>query len=282
MAQKYYESSRGDIAYDKRGLGDPALLVHGIYPGASHHEFRRNIDALARQFTVYAIDLLGFGDSDMPRITYTAQIYQHLLRDFIVEVIGQPTHVIASGVSCGPVVALAVYNDELLGRLVLIDPPVGNSQVEHPPTVANKVQQFLLGTLSMGVGLYEAVSSEFELKRFLLTRYAQPRHVTGEQVADLHERASRRHAMHAIVSNMTGHLALDLPRWIRFVRRHTLIVWGEQSGPAPAERLLRPAAWSRGKRIEVIPKTAHWPHDEQSAKVNTLLVEFLGEEVTKT
>src|SRR4051794_19013991 len=101
MPIKFHDTSRGQVAYLKKGLGDPLLLVHGIYPGASHHEFRHNIDALAGHFTVYAIDLLGFGDSDMPRITYTSQIYHHLLRDFIVEVIGLPTHMIGNGVSCG-------------------------------------------------------------------------------------------------------------------------------------------------------------------------------------
>src|SRR3954468_5312824 len=147
-------------------MGDPLLMVHGIYAGASHEEFRRNIEPLARHFTVYAIDLLGFGDSDMPRATYTVQTYQHLLRDFIVEVIGDSTHLLASGMGCGPVVSLAIYNDTLVKKIVLIDPPVDDAPVDQPPSIANKLQQFLLGTLSLGHGLYDTVSSEFELKRF--------------------------------------------------------------------------------------------------------------------
>jgi pimeloyl-ACP methyl ester carboxylesterase len=258
-------------------MGDPLVLVHGVYPGASHHEFRRNIDALARHFTVYAIDLLGFGESDMPRLTYTTQVYQHVLRDFVVEVIGKPTHVLASGAGCGPVVSLAVYDDGLVERMALIDPIVAPSQTDTPPSLASKVQQFLLGTLSMGIGLYEAVSSEFEIRRYLLTRFAKPRHVTAELVRELHERALAPSALHPIVSHMTGHLAIDLPRWLRYVRSHVLVIWGEHAGTVPTERLLRPAAWSRGKRIEVIPGAAHWPHDEQSAKVNEMVIGFLNE-----
>jgi pimeloyl-ACP methyl ester carboxylesterase len=276
MALKHHSSSQGNIAYYQRGLGDPLMLVHGVYPGASHLEFHRNITALASHFTVYAIDLLGFGQSDMPRLTYTAQVYQHVLRDFVVEVIGKPAHVVSSGVSCGPAVSLAVYDDVLLDRLVLIGPLVDPSQTDTPPSLANKLQQFLLGTLSMGVGLYEAVSSEFEIRRFLLTRFAQPRHVTDEHVKQLHERALAPSALHPIVSNMTGHLAIDIARWLRYVRNPVLVLWGEQSGPAPAEQLLRPATWSRGKHIEVIPAAAHWPHDEQSAKVNAVITQFLN------
>src|SRR5690242_12605277 len=111
MASNYYPWRHGTVHYTKRGIGDPLVLVHGIYPGASQHEFHRNIVELGRHFTVFGIDLLGFGDSDMPRMTHTVQTYQNLLRDFIVEEIGQAAHLMASGVGCGPAVSLAVFND---------------------------------------------------------------------------------------------------------------------------------------------------------------------------
>jgi pimeloyl-ACP methyl ester carboxylesterase len=272
---KFFQSSRGDVAYEKRGWGDPLVLLHGFYPGASHHEFDHNLDALAKHFTVYALDLLGFGESDMPRMTYTVQIYQHLLRDLIVEEIGQPTALLASAGGCGPAVALAVYDDVLVRKLVLIDPVSDPAQVEHSETVMAKVQQFLLGTLSMGVGLYDTLSSEPELRRFLHSRYARPRRVTPQLVHDLHERAKRHHAMFAFISHMTGHLSMDVPRWLRFVRCETLLLWGKDV-PAKPEEFLSPAAWSRGKRVEIIPDSAHWPHDEQSAKVNQLMIKFLN------
>ncbi|HEY7088033.1 MAG TPA: alpha/beta fold hydrolase [Tepidisphaeraceae bacterium] len=281
MALKYHHSSRGQIAYEKRGLGDPLLLVHSVHAGASHHEFDHNIQELARKFTVYAIDLMGFGESAMPRMTYTAQFYHHLLRDFVVEVIGEPANLVGSGESAGFVVAMAVYNDELVRKIVLIDPhldPIRDHELGFP--LANKVQQFLLGTLAMGKGLYDTLSSTFEVKRYLLTRFANPsRHISDTLIQDIHERASQPHALYAFVSNMTGHLSVDIPLWIRHVRAPVLVIWGEHAGPVPSERLLRPAAWSRGKRIEVIPGAAHWPHDEQSAKVNRLIEEFLEDQV---
>lgn len=276
MALKHHTTSLGEVAYYKRGMGDPLLLVHGIYPGASHDEFQRNIDALAHQYTVYAIDLLGFGDSDMPRLTYTAQTYQNLLREFVVEVMGQSTRVIASGESCGPVVSLAVYNDTLVTKMVLIDPGTTSVPTDTPPPIAAKVQQFLLGTLSLGSGLYDTISGKHELKRYLQSRYANPKHVTGRRIDELHERAHQRHAMHAIISNMTGHIVIDVPRWLRYVRAEVLILWGQHAGTPPDEALIRPAAWSRGKRIEIIPDASHWPHDEQSAKVNKIMLEFLA------
>ena len=83
MASKYYSWHHGEIHYQKKGMGDPLVLVHNVYPGASHEEFSRNVDELARHFTVYAIDLLGFGGSDAPRMKYVADLYVELLFDFL-------------------------------------------------------------------------------------------------------------------------------------------------------------------------------------------------------
>ena len=75
MASKYYTWHYGRVHYQKRGMGDPLLLVHNVYPGASWEEYERNIAELSRHHTVYAMDLLGFGLSDAPRMKYTAATY---------------------------------------------------------------------------------------------------------------------------------------------------------------------------------------------------------------
>jgi pimeloyl-ACP methyl ester carboxylesterase len=49
------------IAYKTAGCGSPVLLVHGF--GLSSFHYRRNIPEIAQNHKVYAIDLLGFGDS---------------------------------------------------------------------------------------------------------------------------------------------------------------------------------------------------------------------------
>ena len=90
MASNYYTWHHGRVHYQKRGLGDPLVLVHNVYPGASHEEYAHNIAELARHFTVYAMDLLGFGGSDAPRMKYTANTYTELVFDFLREEVGRP------------------------------------------------------------------------------------------------------------------------------------------------------------------------------------------------
>lgn len=278
MASRYYESASGVIHYDRRGLGDPVLLVHGIYPGASHAEFERMIPALQRSYTVYAVDLLGFGESDSPRITHSAELHHHLLRDFLTEEIGQATKIIASGIGCGIAVRLGVYDEHLVDKLVMISPVMRAEGIREEQTIGDRISQFFLGTLSAGAALYETVSSRPALAQFLRERYFNIKSVLPEKLDALVESANYPNAMLPYVSLLNGFFDVDAMRWLRYVRAPTLVIWGEGLGRPPIERVMAPAVWSRGKRLEVVERTTHWPHDERSAHTNELIETFLAEE----
>ena len=83
----WYPWKFGKIHYRIQGSGPPLLLIHGIGNGASSYEWRKNIPYLSKNFTVYAIDLIGYGLSAKPKFTYTAFLYVQLINDFIKDVI---------------------------------------------------------------------------------------------------------------------------------------------------------------------------------------------------
>ncbi|ASS76678.1 hypothetical protein CIG75_18015 [Tumebacillus algifaecis] len=55
----------GTLYVEVHGQGEPVLLVHGIF--ASSYCWRLVAEKLAERYTVYVVDLLGFGQSDMPQ-----------------------------------------------------------------------------------------------------------------------------------------------------------------------------------------------------------------------
>lgn len=61
--------------------------------------YRDNICELARGGNrVWAITLLGFGKSEKPNIVYTELMWAELLRDFIVDVVGEPVHLVGNSI----------------------------------------------------------------------------------------------------------------------------------------------------------------------------------------
>src|SRR5215216_7614632 len=96
---RYYRWKGGDLAYAGAGEGEPLLLVHGIYAGASSFEFHRNFVELSEHFRVYALDLLGCGLSERPRRCYGPEDVTAQVEDFVREEIGDPAHLVASSLS---------------------------------------------------------------------------------------------------------------------------------------------------------------------------------------
>ena len=84
--------------YTEVGKKGPAvLLVHGF--GAFSGHYRDNISSIADHGNrVWAITLLGFGRSEKPNVSYSELLWAELLRDFIVDVIGEPAHLVGNSI----------------------------------------------------------------------------------------------------------------------------------------------------------------------------------------
>lgn len=62
MKQGYFNTAdSAHLYYEVRGTGRPLVLIHGWQ--CSHVFWQRNVDELARDFTVVTLDLRGHGNS---------------------------------------------------------------------------------------------------------------------------------------------------------------------------------------------------------------------------
>ncbi|MBA0581700.1 hypothetical protein Gorai_023873, partial [Gossypium raimondii] len=84
------------IHYVVQGEGFPIVLIHGF--GASAFHWRYNIPELAKNYKVYAIDLLGFGWSEKAIIEYDAMIWRDQVVDFLKEVVKEPTVLVGNSI----------------------------------------------------------------------------------------------------------------------------------------------------------------------------------------
>jgi pimeloyl-ACP methyl ester carboxylesterase len=273
MSGRYYEHRTGQMHYVRRGLGDPLLLVHNLYPGASYEEYEHNIDALARQFTVYAIDLLGFGLSEAPPIKYTQRTYITLIHDFLRDVVHEPAGVVSAGLSCAYAAEAAVRNPSLVRSMVLICPrsePVG---LDAPRWVAPLRRMFLSNSI-FGSGFYETMAGRAELAAYLNNCFHDRRNVTQELIDRLHVHAHRPGSMGPYASLITGYLDSSILKVIPHTMTPTLLIWGRQARPTPVEHSVRLTALLRVGRLEVVENAGAWVHYEQSRIVNNLITSF--------
>jgi pimeloyl-ACP methyl ester carboxylesterase len=69
------------ITYEHTGQGEPVIMLHN--GGSSHAIWADVADRLAGKYEIFALDLLGFGNSAKPGAGYTLGNYVAMLEEFI-------------------------------------------------------------------------------------------------------------------------------------------------------------------------------------------------------
>jgi len=109
-----------DVRYLHGGDGPPLVFLHGIGLDAATVSWRHALPALADEFSVYALDLPGHGESDGVDRTYTTDYYVDVLAAFL-EAMGIRGAGLV-GISMGGAVALGhALDGGSPERLVLVD-----------------------------------------------------------------------------------------------------------------------------------------------------------------
>ena len=276
--ERRYPWKYGDMFYEVKGARNakPLLLLHGFGPGASSHEWRKNIDVLATQFRVFAVDLLGFGLSDHPAIDYTAETYTDLISDFIKEVINKPTVVVAHGATCAYVISDAYRHPNLYDRLVLVTPPSTMLQ-ENTSGPLNNAWKFLLRTPVLGEFIYNILTSRSAIRGYFDAKgFHNPGLITDDLVEYIFTSAHQPNSRFAMSSFLSNYLTLDVHEALARLKMPVLAIWGREGALTPTEASEAFKRVNSSIDVRILDKCSYQPQDEQANNFNTLVREFAG------
>lgn len=244
MVKKVFQEGTQRIFYTRAGRGPAVVLLHGL--SGSGQWWRKNIGPLSRRFTVYAVDLIGFGGSRRQRFVLeetAASIARWM--DSVQEEGENCFHLV--GHSMGGLVAaeLAAQHPERIDRLVLVDAaalPFGHTLARSALHLIHAIRWMRPDFLPV------LVKDALRAGPLTLLRAAQ--------------------AIHQ--SDASGELAKIAAR--------TLIVWGEHDTLLPPQRgqMLHQAL--PGSELVVIPRAGHNPMWDEPEAFNRLVLRFLSEE----
>lgn len=236
-ADNYYNWRFGKVYYKKKGHGSPVLLIHDLTVYSSAYEWNKVVNELAEAHTVYAIDLLGCGRSEKPRITYTNYLYVQLIADFIKNIIGEKTDVIASGYS-GSFTVLASYtNPELINKIVLINPP-SLASLNKVPSKRSKLYKFILEFPIFGTLIYNIKTCQSNIQLLFTEKYLyNPFSVTPEMVDTYYEAAhkSLSNSKFLLSSLVAGYTNNNITHALREINQSVTILYCE--GETDSEKI---------------------------------------------
>jgi pimeloyl-ACP methyl ester carboxylesterase len=271
---RYYRWRGGKIAYTVAGEGEPVLLVHGIYAGASSHEFRRNFGELSRSFRVYAVDLLGCGLSDRPRRRYVPADITDQLEDFVREEVGEAAHVIASSLGAALFMPAAVRSPRLFRRLIFICPTGLQSLNRRPGRLNRALYGLLYGPL--GDPFYYALVSRPSLRYYLRNMaYHRPEAVSEGVLEQYYRTSHQPGAKYLPAAFISGMLNLDVRGLYPRIPHQSLIVWGNEARTTPVGQAEAFLYGNPRSNLRIFRDAALLPHDERAGKFNEISRRFL-------
>ncbi len=271
-----YRWRGGKLAYSVAGEGEPVLLVHGVYAGASSLEFRNNFEELSKSFRVYALDLLGCGLSEKPARRYGPEDVASQIEDFVKAEIGGSAHLVSSSLSAALAVPAAVRSPRLFKNLVLIC-PTGNGTLDRPSGLLGDAILGLFRVPILGDTLYHAIVSRAGIRYYLQRMaYHEPKLVTEGVIQDHYAAGHGPGAKHFPAAFVAGKLNLGVADlWPRAPQK-SLICWGQEAETVPLSDLNNFAQDNPRSEPRVFRDAALLPHAERAEAFNEEVRAFLS------
>ncbi|TRU35231.1 MAG: alpha/beta fold hydrolase [Microcystis aeruginosa Ma_MB_F_20061100_S20] len=253
----------------------PLLLVHGF--GASTDHWRKNLQGLASEWEVWAIDLLGFGRSAKPDLVYSGSLWQQQLNDFIKEVVGQPTVLAGNSLGGYASLCLAANHSENVRGLILLNSagPFSDTESNRQPNLAQKLLRSILLQPWASYLLFLYTRQPKTIRKTLEKVYLDRSAITEELIEDIRRPSLDAGAAKVFASVFKSPRGENVDILLQKLSCPLLMLWGE-GDPWMNTR-------ERGSKFrqyypsltEYYLTAGHCPHDEIPTEVNQLISDWM-------
>jgi pimeloyl-ACP methyl ester carboxylesterase len=263
---EYLELEGSWIRYRVAGGGSPVVLVHGWL--SSGEIWNPLADRLAQRFTVYTLDLAGFGESDKPLTGYGVRYGSRLLYAFCAHFGLTRTAVVGHDVGGVMAVKLAADHPDVVGRIVLVATPADENQIDLP-TLLWLATLPVVGPVFYALGRLLRPLRRLWMRPFVL----DPEDLTEEVVDDAGKPTPA--AFTKTLSVMRREIARGrLARQAGIIKAPVLAIAGEE------DQIVDPQAadnWARTVSAEVVlmDQCGHLPMLECAGEFNARVLTFL-------
>ena len=255
------------VRYVRKGSGPAVVLVHGF--ASSLFTWKDVLPALAENHEVVAIDLPGFGGSDIPRpldgSTYPAVVFAVMDRLAI-----DRAAIVGNSLGGSVAVAMAAARPERVSALVLIDSAGFNFDPGDRPALLRLIA-------APGVG---AALEKLPLRRRLVAAgleqvFFDDTRVTEERIDEYAAPMMRPGATQAAAELLAGQ-GPPFVDVVRGVRAPALVLWGRDDAWIPVAHAQRFTEAIPASKAVILESCGHVPQEERPVEVGTLIAHFLA------
>jgi len=244
------------ICYYDLGSGPVLVLVHGL--GGDADQWAWCLEPLSATHRVIALELLGFGRSDKPLISYRIAGFVEVLERFLQTLGIERASLLGHSLGGWIAAAFALQFPLRVDKLVLNDAAGIDAGAIEPPIDLN-------------------VSTRANMREILEFVFYNKAVVSEDLVELSYSLHLERGDGPTIRSVLETILAPDekLDSRISELKPPTSLLWGEQDALTPIAMAENFQRLIRGSRLEVIPECGHIPCLEKPAEFSQAVTNFL-------
>lgn len=239
------------IYYQKLGKGRDLLVVHGW--GQDVSSFWSIAEKLKDDFTLWLIDLPGFGRSELPKFDFTNQDYADILKGFVGEMKLKRPFLLGHSVGGRVSIKLLAQNPDLFEKAIFEDAAgIKPKQDGIKPFLYLGAKAFNLFMPNIG-----------NLKQRIRYRFYK-----GLEADYINAGAMR--------GTLTNLLDEDLTDELPKIKTEMLLIWGEKDRAVPLADGKKMYRLIPNARIEVFDNVGHFPHLENEKLFVQVVKDFLA------
>lgn len=268
----------GELLVIESGRHDAptVLLVHGLGQNG-FRDWLKQIDVLAAQFHVVALDLPGFGFSDAPPGRYSPTQYAKVLSWLSTALGYGKSHVVGHSMGAAVSLRFAAANPDLVDRLVLIDA----AGILERTTFLKSSAELPLGLPHLPTPLRKLAVQVTDFSDSLVE-------VSGfgpDPTSFLHHHDAAWNLFFKDSPNTNAAVALieeNFTQAVYTLPQSTTLIWGENDRIAPLRTGQMLASRLPAATLHIIPGAAHVPMTTHADVVNQLLLNALSKPWNKS
>ena len=258
------------------GSGPSILLVHGMM--SARTTWADQWDRLAADHRVLAPDLFGHGESDKPLGDYSLGAHAASLRDLLDALDVPSATVVGHSLGGGIAMQLAYLFPERVDRLVLVSSG-GLGRELNPLLRAATLpgSELVLPVLASG-WLHGVGDSALRLWRRVGLPAVSPSSTQAWQSLTSLADADTRRAFLATsrsVIDAGGQTVSARSRLSGLTAREVLLIWGAGVRMIPSSHLEAARAELPHSRVEILPRSGHFPHLDEPDRFAAVLADFV-------
>jgi len=256
IQSEYIKIDGLDVRYYKAGHGEPLLVVHG--GGGDAATWLNNISELAENYTVYAPDLPGFGDSQqIEGDCYIPELTAFI--DKFTDKLGlESFHIVGHSIGGGIALNYALGSPQKIKKLVLISSLCMGREIAFWVRILSLPARYIGSILQAGLKSVQWVFTTLLSPLKLVFPLTSTSLGFGKSISTLKEQT------------------MVLAGRLSEIMMPTLVVWGSRDGIVPVRQAYAAAEIIPDCQLKVFENRGHNVHRDELKQFSSVLTDFLG------